>query len=287
MSRLGHWRRRELLVSDLDGTLLRPDATLSALTVSVINEYVADGGLFTYATARSYASAARLTASLRLRLPVMTYGGAVVVDPLTGQARQAQFLPVALVEEVFRLTDSSRLVQPVVFAIREGRDRACWLADRITAGVDDFLRTRSGDPRLFSVSTWADIDVGSVFYVSLIGAWQPLHELFEQLSDVPGGCHLVLAEDIYSAGQWWLDLTSSTGTKAAAVAALKAEVAAQTVTCFGDQLNDLPMFAIADTALAVANAAPEVLSAATQVIGANTDDGVARWISATLTSALP
>jgi 5-amino-6-(5-phospho-D-ribitylamino)uracil phosphatase len=278
MSGLGHRHRRELLVSDLDGTLLRPDATLSAFTVSVINDYIADGGLFTYATARSYISAARVTAPLRLRLPVMTYGGAIVVDPVTGQARQARFLPAVLVEEMFRLTDGSRLVQPMLFALREGRDRACWLADRITPGVANFLRTRPDDPRLLPLSTRDDIDVASVFYVSLIGDRQPLQELFEQLPDAPDGCHFVLAEDIYSPGQWWLELTSST--KAAAVAALQAELAADTVTCFGDQLNDLPMFAVADTALAVANAAPEVRAAATQVIAANTDDGVARWIAA-------
>ncbi|GAB3841179.1 HAD hydrolase family protein [Dactylosporangium cerinum] len=268
-----------LLVSDLDGTLLRPDETLSAFTVGVINDYIADGGLFTYATARSYASAARVTAPLRLRLPVMTYGGAIVVDPVTGRARQARFLPAALVEEMFRLTDGSRLVQPIVYAIREGRDRACWLADRVTPGVANYLRTRSGDPRLLPLSARADIDVAAVFYVSLIGDRQPLQELFEQLPAAPDGCHFVLAEDIYAAGQWWLELTACT--KAAAVAALKAEVVAATVTCFGDQLNDLPMFAVADTALAVANAAPEVRAAATRVIGANTDDGVARWIAAT------
>lgn len=290
MSEPGRRHRRELLVSDLDGTLLRPDATLSAFTVSVINEYISGGGLFTYATARSYTSAARVTAPLRLRLPVITYGGVVVVDPSTGQARQAQCLPAALVEEVFRLTDGSRLVQPIVYAIRDGRDRACWLADRITPGVASFLRARPGDPRLLPLAKPDDIDAASVFYVSLIGDRQPLRELVEQLSATTGDCHVVLAEDIYSAGQWWLELTS--GTKATAVAALTAELAAQRVTCFGDQLNDLPMFAIADVALAVANAAPEVRAAATQVIGANTDDGVAHWIAATrsnnrLTRAVP
>jgi hydroxymethylpyrimidine pyrophosphatase-like HAD family hydrolase len=40
------------------------------------------------------------------------------------------------------------------------------------------------------------------------------------------------------------------------------------------------MFAIADTALAVANAVAEVRAAASDVIGAKTPDGVARWISA-------
>lgn len=39
-----------LIVSDLDGTLLRPDETISERTVDAINAYVAAGGLLTYAT---------------------------------------------------------------------------------------------------------------------------------------------------------------------------------------------------------------------------------------------
>jgi len=51
--------------------------------------------------------------------------------------------------------------------------------------------------------------------------------------------------------------------------------ATQTV-CFGDNLNDLPMFAFATRSYAVANADPEVRMAADAVIEANTRDGVAR-----------
>jgi len=47
---------------------------------------------------------------------------------------------------------------------------------------------------------------------------------------------------------------------------------------FGDNLNDLPMMAVADVAVAVENALPEVKAKADVVIGPNTDDAVARWI---------
>ena len=59
------------------------------------------------------------------------------------------------------------------------------------------------------------------------------------------------------------------------------------MACFGDQLNGLPMSAVADIARAVANAVPEVHAAATQVIGADTADGVARWTAATSATAAP
>jgi Cof subfamily protein (haloacid dehalogenase superfamily) len=271
--------RRALLVSDLDGTLLHPDATLSETTVRIINDYIADGGMFTYATARSFTSASRVTAPLDLHLPVITYGGAIVVDPRTREARQAQTLAAQAVDEVLDLTSSSNLVQPILFAIHEGRDRVCWLSDRTTPGVDAFLGKRKGDPRLLPLSTWSTIEKSAVFYISLISSHKPLHDLHDCLTEVRARCHVVLAEDIYTPGEWWLALTSPTGTKAAALTALRSELGADTLVCFGDNHNDLPMFAIADTALAVANAVPEVRRAASDVIGANTADGVAKWVS--------
>ena len=105
------------MVSDLDGTLLRPDATLSETTVRIINDYVAGGGLFTYATARSFTTASRVTAQLDLHLPVITYGGAVVVDPRTREARRAQTLAAEAVDEALRQSGDSPLLHPVVFAI--------------------------------------------------------------------------------------------------------------------------------------------------------------------------
>jgi 5-amino-6-(5-phospho-D-ribitylamino)uracil phosphatase len=86
-------------------------------------------------------------------------------------------------------------------------------------------------------------------------------------------------EDVYASGQWMLELNSLAGTKAAAAVALKNELGAGALVCFGDHHNDLPMFAVADAALAVANAAPAVRAAATEVIGGNVADGVAHWIS--------
>lgn len=50
------------------------------------------------------------------------------------------------------------------------------------------------------------------------------------------------------------------------------------VTCFGDNLNDLPMFHICDKCIAVGNAKEEVKSAANEVIDCNNADSVAFWI---------
>jgi hydroxymethylpyrimidine pyrophosphatase-like HAD family hydrolase len=50
------------------------------------------------------------------------------------------------------------------------------------------------------------------------------------------------------------------------------------LTVFGDHLNDLPMFDVADHAVATANANPAVLARADRVVEANDDDGVVRFL---------
>jgi len=47
---------------------------------------------------------------------------------------------------------------------------------------------------------------------------------------------------------------------------------------FGDNLNDLSMFQVADERYAVANAVQELKEIATGVIESNDNDGVARWL---------
>ena len=94
---------------------------------------------------------------------------------------------------------------------------------------------------------------------------------------------MVLAEDIYTPDEYWLVLTSLTGTKAAALNAVRGEVDATHLVCFGDNHNDLPLFALADVALAVANAVDEVRAAATSIIGTNAAEGVAAWLASNAT----
>jgi hypothetical protein len=83
----------------------------------------------------------------------------------------------------------------------------------------------------------------------------------------------------YSPGWFWITISGHTATKARGIEALRAAAGeVDRVVVFGDQLNDLSMFAAADHAVAVANAHPDVKAAADEVIGPNTSDAVVRWI---------
>ena len=74
-----------------------------------------------------------------------------------------------------------------------------------------------------------------------------------------------------------LEISAAGVTKASALAGLagRAGIPAAEVVAFGDMPNDLPMLAWAGRAVAVANAHPEVLALADEVTASNDEDGVA------------
>ena len=71
---------KTLYVTDLDGTLLQNDHTLSINTITLINKLLDQGLCFTYATSRSIHTAAPITQSLHITLPVITRDGCVIAD---------------------------------------------------------------------------------------------------------------------------------------------------------------------------------------------------------------
>jgi Cof subfamily protein (haloacid dehalogenase superfamily) len=269
---------RRLLVTDLDGTLLRPDGSLGPRTRDAVNEFISSGGLFSYATARSFHSARRLTAGLDLALPVITYGGAITVDPMSGLADSVMVMSVTEFTAILGVLAEHRL-QPIVFAMVASSDRVCWVDREPSAGVTDFLSRRPGDPRFLPLSSWSDLDPAGVFYLSVIASAEELaaaHRELQRLESV----HTTFSEDVYVPGQFWLEIGSVRATKACGVRALQHKVGADVLICFGDNHNDLPMFDISDEAYAVANAVDEVKARATSVIGSNADEAVASWLEA-------
>lgn len=74
-----------LYVTDLDGTLMRDDKTISAESTALLNRLLARGIHLTYATARSYASASRITQNISFHLPVIIRNGTILADPRTGE----------------------------------------------------------------------------------------------------------------------------------------------------------------------------------------------------------
>ena len=71
---------KTLYISDLDGTLLNRQAELSDFTRDTLNELIRGGLDFSFATARTAASAIKIMQAVNISLPVVMMNGVLIYD---------------------------------------------------------------------------------------------------------------------------------------------------------------------------------------------------------------
>lgn len=272
-------KQKTLYVTDLDGTLMRNDETISAWTEQTVNELVTAGMAFTYATARSVESARTISGGLRLQLPVITRNGAVLADNNTGKHLERALFTE---EEVQRLKQLLPELPECGFV-------SCFIGEKMikthvpgnqTPGLQKSLRSNVGSIGLKPVSSMEEMFCGQPGYVTLIDDREKIAPLYERVREYPGW-ECVFQKDTYWE-EYWLEICPRNCTKAKAILKMKERYGFDRLVVFGDSVNDLSMFRVADEAYAVANAIREVKAAATAVIGSNEEDAVARFLQEAL-----
>lgn len=262
-----------LYITDLDGTLLRSDTSLSEYSVSTLNSLIERGVMFTYATARSFASASPLVRELRLSCPAVIFNGVFVIDPRTGKH---------LIENVYsrecrqmaRELFISENIAPLVYSYINGEEKVSYLEDRLD-DVKSYVNSRRGDKRLRPVSDHKALFEGDIFYFTVIDPRDI--ELLDKVFTAENGFARNVQKDTYD-DMIWYEIYDKSASKANAVRQLAELVRADELVCFGDNFNDISMIEAADIGVAVENAADAVKKAADIVIESNNNDGVARFI---------
>ena len=260
-----------LYVSDLDGTLLRSDEKISEYTCSVINSLTEKGLIFSYATARSFMTAKKVTKGLVAKIPVIIYNGAFVIDNVTEKMLIENYFDKTvyhLLDDLFRHN-----IYPTVYAFIDGREKFSFVPELCTPQMSDFLSSRR-DIRSNPVKTTDELTAGKIFYISCIGNPEKLEPFYEKYKT---DFHCIYARDFYSKAQW-LEIMPKNTSKANAVKELKKLLHCERVVAFGDGKNDLDMFQLADESYAVKNAHEDLKKYATDIILSNDEDGVAKWL---------
>ena len=215
---------------------------------------------------------------LRLVLPLITYGGTITADPLTGAPAGVHLLGRDIIETTIATCANHPNTEPLLLTFEEGRDWFGWRPARETPGLSAFVNARTGDARLRPITRTDPVDFAAVSYVTILAPAADLVNLRTHPQPTLDLCANFLTEDPSTPGFNWLEMHSPDGTKAKAIQRLRTALGADRLVVFGDGPNDLPMFEIADESNAVANAIPAVEAIATGVIGSNDQDAVAHWI---------
>lgn len=267
---------KTLYVTDLDGTLMRDDKSISDESVAILNRLLAQGIFFTYATARSLASASKITEPLSLHLPVIIRNGTILADPLSGREIEISMFGEELQHIRRALADTT--VPGFATAYFGPDEMKLCLAGRTNEGFQDYLQNHSADRRIRMVDTEDELYEGKTCYFTFIAPKEELQPLYERVKHI-AGINCVFQQDKYRP-EYWLELCPGNATKAFAIQRVKQLCGCEKVIVFGDSANDISMFRMADEAYATQNAIDELKEIATGVIESNNADGVAKWLEA-------
>lgn len=264
-------KNKKLYISDLDGTLLHNDETLSDYTIQVINDLVDKGMMFSYATARSYNTAKKVTQCLNVDIPLIVYNGVSIRDNMTGH-----IIISNIFEHIDALLDDllNHGMQPIVYSYVDGVERFSYVKDKINSLTLDFIKTRTGDFRNHPVDDVKQLYYGDIFYITCIDEEAKLKPMYQKYHQ---RYHCIYSKDVYSSSMW-LEIMPQNTSKAHAIQQLKDYLHCEYVVVFGDGKNDIEMFEMADECYAVENADEELKAIATDIIASNNNDGVARWL---------
>ncbi|MEG2394638.1 MAG: HAD hydrolase family protein [Ruthenibacterium sp.] len=270
-----------LYITDLDGTLLNAEGALPQSTVDILRPLLAQGLLLTVATARSPATAVELLRPLCLKQPAVLMAGTMLYDLQAAKTLSTTRLTRAAVTAVCDMLETTGR-EAMAYCVRDG---ALFVYYKyFTCELErEFSESRLHSPykTFVRVKHYPAALKGSdpLMFLFCLPDLRTAHTYYTLLSAVPDvTCYFYAYE--YSNNGYVLEVYPAGCDKGSALAQLRACTGADQIIAFGDNNNDVPLFHAADESCAVQNAVSEAKAAATRVIGANTQDGVAKWIAA-------
>ncbi len=250
-----------LVASDLDGTLVRSDGTVSDRTRAAVIRAQAAGAVFVMVTARPPRWVDGLADLVGDHGVAIVANGAILYDVAARKALRTRLIEPAVALEIAAAIRAE--IPGVQFAI-ERPDRY---------GQEPSYQNRWPKPDDSLVAEIAELLAEPAAKLLVRHPRWHSDVLLTRVSAVVGD--RVTAS--HSGGEQLVEISATGVSKAATLADFAAThgVSAAESIAFGDSLNDLPMLAWAGTSYAVANAHDEVLAVADEVCPSNDDDGVA------------
>lgn len=261
----------DLVAIDVDGTLINSEDRLTPATKAMIQEVQSRNIRVTLASGRPRLTLAPLLAELHITEPYISSTGAHIIDPANDKTLYYATLPknaLTTIAELARAAQVPFLFQESDRVFYEGSKETLQrlsdtykiditVADKFKAhfiGVEDLLQMRIEPIKVY-----------------ICGAPSIVQDIEEQLHEQNLPIYTT-----YSAPPY-LEITSSDATKGEAIKRLTSYlgIPLERVIAIGDSLNDLPLFQVVGTKVAMGNAHPQIKAIADRIAPTNDEDGVA------------
>ncbi|MEM7707511.1 MAG: HAD family hydrolase [Pseudomonadota bacterium] len=266
----------ELVVFDLDGTLLNRESVISDFTRETLQLLASSGIAYTVATGRTLHASRSVLEGQGFGLPHVYKNGVVIWHPDRSHFSHHNVLTAAELSHVNQACIDQG-VTPFIFTLEDDDVHGVYHAP-LRSKAEQNLKRLYLEGRGLTVSPVemlpADVDI---INVSAIGPRRAIENVAMLVADED---HLVAYSGPAFEGNdlYWIDIHHSNASKGGAVEVLREMLGVEKVICFGDSDNDVSMFSVADESYAPANAKAELKALATEVIGHHDEDGIAQFL---------
>ncbi len=255
-----------LICTDLDGTLLRKDGTISRENLDAIEYFKGEGGYFTFVTGRMPYYAMHVCDAIKPNVPFGCINGGGVYDHTQKKYIWAQEMP----------KDVCELIKPIDEAFPNvGIQVVCFEKTYFCKENDtmEHFRAVTNLPNL--VCHYADVEepIAKIVFGTEIN--EEILAVQETLQTHPRAGEF---DFIRSQHNLFEILPKGSG-KGVAIEKLEEHLKTDKTIAIGDYDNDISMFHAAKLGVAVANACPAALAAADYVTVSNEEHAIAQVIS--------
>jgi len=269
---------KPIYITDLDHTFLRSDLSISLFSTDVWNTK-AISAVMGVATARSFTKSQELLSKLHVNAPLILLDGSIIITP-EKKVIDMKVLDKEIGDAIVNI-GSMHDIDPFIIGVKDKELNEAFLYPR---KLNDYQKTvlkgYKDDPRMQLNPSNRTMEKNlKIVYFGYENQLRPLHE--EIVKIFGNNIEAKLSPEKYGGGHF-LTLLHPHGDKAHALNKVMEylERDPSDVTVFGDSINDIGMFKLAGTSVAVSNALDEVKAVADVVLPhSNDEDGVAKFLN--------
>lgn len=268
---------KNIYITDLDHTFLKTDLSISDYTKTIWNSKSTDS-ILSVATARTYKKTAEFLKNIHINAPMILLDGALIAT-MDKKIIDTKFISKEIADII--INEGGKFgIYPFVLALADQNLNEAFLYSSILNEHQKEVLTRyAKDDNLQECKDIRAMDDN--FKIVYMGEEKLLRELASLLEKIFGNSlKFILAPEAY-VGCYFLTILHKDADKAHGIRSVSeySRFDLSGLTVFGDNFNDLGMFELASTSVAMANAQEEVKNKADIILPhTNDEDGVAKYL---------
>ncbi|MEC9490806.1 MAG: Cof-type HAD-IIB family hydrolase [Halanaerobiales bacterium] len=257
----------KMIVFDLDGTLLDAEHQLQKKTIEAVKMIRKKGIRTLVATGRMYCSAKPHTDQLEIVDPIITYNGALVVDPQNQQQIFHAPIPLEIAKKITKMV------------VKNDYHLQLYIDDQLYVAEENKFTDRYEEISGIKANAVGNLD-------QFLSAEPTKMLIIEEDKDKQLEINHFLENnfeneiELSSSYPSFIEITKKNMSKAVPIKKLAADfdIKPEEIMIFGDGLNDLTMIKWAGKGIAMQNAHPELQEQADEMAPNHDDLGIARYL---------